>query len=87
LAVWRLRALRARLRAWLRQVRLRLRPSILRRLRLRRLLRFVGTLSLGVLTGTTVSRSPISSHRAGPCLARPFLLDSRLPARKRGPAS
>jgi hypothetical protein len=51
-AVWRLRALRAGLRAGLRQVRLRLRPSILRRLRLRRLLHILGKMYLGLLTAT-----------------------------------
>jgi hypothetical protein len=76
--VWRLRALRLRgsLRAGLRQVRLRLRPQLLRRLRLRRLLRILGKMSLGVLTATT-SRptSAVTAHRAGPCLVRLFLLD------------
>jgi hypothetical protein len=76
--VRRLRALRLRgsLRARLRQVRLRLRRCLLRRLRLRRLLHFLGTMPLGVLTATT-SRPPsaVTSHRAGPCLVRLFLLD------------
>jgi hypothetical protein len=55
--VRRLRALRAGLRAGLRQVRLRLRPSILRRLRLRRLLYILGTMSLGLLTATLLGRA------------------------------
>jgi hypothetical protein len=79
--VWRLRALRA-LRLWgslrdrLRQVRLRLRRCLLRRLRLQRMLHLLGTMPLGVLTATT-SRptSTVMAHRAGPCLVRLFLLD------------
>jgi hypothetical protein len=76
LAVWRLRALRAGLRAGLRQVRLRLRPSILRRLRLRRLLHILGKMSLGVLTATRPT-STITGRRPGPCLVGLFLLDLR----------
>ena len=57
-------------------MRQRLRLPLRRRLRLRRLLRILGKMSLGVLTATT-SRptSAVTAHRAGPCQVRLLLLD------------
>jgi hypothetical protein len=66
-----------------------LRHCVLRRLRLRRVLHFLGEMSLGVLTATTLRpTSTVTAYRAGPCLARLFLLDlRRYPRASAGPAS